>query len=195
MAEAPATRIVFGLKELPEDGTPLIHRHIMFGHAYKGQPAGRVLLAPLPRGRRHALRSGIPDRRGRPPRRRLRLLGGLCRRGGGAEGWAAQRAGAIAAPVGARGATPPPCAKPSPTPSAPTPAPDHRRAGRVGTGAGDLCDAMGLAVTRWDMAETAHGGPFPEVLEHEIFLNCILATPAFRSSCRPRRKPPPARLA
>jgi hypothetical protein len=27
------------------------------------------------------------------------------------------------------------------------------------------------------MAETAHGGPFPEVLEHEIFLNCILATP------------------
>ena len=31
------------LKELPEDGTPLAHRHIMFGHAYKGQPAGRVL--------------------------------------------------------------------------------------------------------------------------------------------------------
>jgi saccharopine dehydrogenase (NAD+, L-lysine-forming) len=27
------------------------------------------------------------------------------------------------------------------------------------------------------MAETAHGGPFPEVLDHEIFLNCILARP------------------
>ena len=27
------------------------------------------------------------------------------------------------------------------------------------------------------MAETAHGGPFPEVLEHDIFLNCILAQP------------------
>jgi saccharopine dehydrogenase (NAD+, L-lysine-forming) len=27
------------------------------------------------------------------------------------------------------------------------------------------------------MAETASGGPFPEVLEHEIFLNCILARP------------------
>jgi saccharopine dehydrogenase (NAD+, L-lysine-forming) len=49
--------------------------------------------------------------------------------------------------------------------------------GRVGTGAGDLCGALGLPVTGWDMAETAHGGPFPEVLEHEIFLNCILATP------------------
>jgi len=49
--------------------------------------------------------------------------------------------------------------------------------GRVGTGAADLCTAMGVAVTRWDMAETAHGGPFPEVLQHEIFLNCILARP------------------
>jgi len=32
-------------------------------------------------------------------------------------------------------------------------------------------------VTKWDMAETASGGPFPEVLQHEIFLNCILARP------------------
>ena len=41
---APADAIIFGLKELPEDGTPLTHRHIMFGHAYKGQPAGQILL-------------------------------------------------------------------------------------------------------------------------------------------------------
>jgi saccharopine dehydrogenase (NAD+, L-lysine forming) len=27
------------------------------------------------------------------------------------------------------------------------------------------------------MAETASGGPFPEVLAHEVFLNCILARP------------------
>jgi saccharopine dehydrogenase (NAD+, L-lysine-forming) len=27
------------------------------------------------------------------------------------------------------------------------------------------------------MAETAHGGPVPEVLAHTIFLNCILARP------------------
>jgi saccharopine dehydrogenase (NAD+, L-lysine-forming) len=27
------------------------------------------------------------------------------------------------------------------------------------------------------MAETAHGGPFAQVLEHELFLNCILAAP------------------
>nr|MDJ0827481.1 saccharopine dehydrogenase [Rhodobacter sp.] len=49
--------------------------------------------------------------------------------------------------------------------------------GRVGTGAADLCVAMGMAPTRWDIEETAHGGPFPEVLDHDIFLNCILAQP------------------
>jgi saccharopine dehydrogenase (NAD+, L-lysine-forming) len=49
--------------------------------------------------------------------------------------------------------------------------------GRVGTGAADLCEALGVAVTKWDMAETASGGPFPEGLAHEIFLNCILARP------------------
>ena len=47
----------------------------------------------------------------------------------------------------------------------------------MGTGASDLCAEMGVRVTKWDMAETAHGGPFPEILLHEIFLNCILAMP------------------
>ena len=42
--DAPEDAIIFGLKELPDDGTPLRHRHIMFGHAYKGQPSGQVLL-------------------------------------------------------------------------------------------------------------------------------------------------------
>ena len=42
--DAPADAILFGLKELPEDGTPLRHRHIMFGHAFKGQHSGRALL-------------------------------------------------------------------------------------------------------------------------------------------------------
>ena len=49
--------------------------------------------------------------------------------------------------------------------------------GRVGTGASDLCEAMGVAITKWDMAETASGGPFPEILQHELFFNCILALP------------------
>ena len=47
--------------------------------------------------------------------------------------------------------------------------------GRVGTGASDLMSELGVPVTKWDMAETAHGGPFPEILAHDIFVNCILA--------------------
>ncbi|MEM7321137.1 MAG: saccharopine dehydrogenase, partial [Pseudomonadota bacterium] len=50
-------------------------------------------------------------------------------------------------------------------------------AGRVGTGATELCDAVGVSVNRWDLAETAHGGPFPEILDHDLFLNCVLAGP------------------
>ena len=42
--KAPDDAVIFGLKELPEDGTPLRHRHIMFGHAFKGQHGGQALL-------------------------------------------------------------------------------------------------------------------------------------------------------
>ncbi|PKP80206.1 MAG: saccharopine dehydrogenase, partial [Alphaproteobacteria bacterium HGW-Alphaproteobacteria-2] len=42
---APRDAIIFGLKELPDDGSPLPHRHIMFGHAFKGQAGGPRLLA------------------------------------------------------------------------------------------------------------------------------------------------------
>ena len=46
----PRDAIIFGLKELPDDDTPLIHSHIMFGHAFKGQHAGRRLLARFKAG-------------------------------------------------------------------------------------------------------------------------------------------------
>jgi saccharopine dehydrogenase (NAD+, L-lysine-forming) len=36
---------------------------------------------------------------------------------------------------------------------------------------------MGVRVTRWDIEETRDGGPFPEILLHDVFLNCILAQP------------------
>jgi saccharopine dehydrogenase (NAD+, L-lysine-forming) len=49
--------------------------------------------------------------------------------------------------------------------------------GRVGSGVADLCTAMGVACTKWDIAETAGGGPFPQVMEHELFFNCVLARP------------------
>jgi saccharopine dehydrogenase (NAD+, L-lysine-forming) len=177
--QAPAEAIIFGLKELPEDGTPLTHRHIMFGHAYKGQPAGRVLLQRFKAG------GGVlydleylVDEAGR----RVAAFGYWAGYAGAAVSqkcWAAQQRGGIAGPV-AKVASKEALLDQL---SAELDGLARPRAiiigalGRVGTGAADLCTAMGVAVTKWDMAETAHGGPFPEVLAHEIFLNCILARP------------------
>lgn len=176
---APLDAIIFGLKELPEDGTPLPHRHIMFGHAYKGQPAGQVLL------RRFLAGGGtlfdleyLTDTDGR----RVAAFGYWAGYAGAAVSvmaWCAQQAGGVLGPVARFADRHAMLAQLR----AGLPAGARPRAlvigalGRVGTGAADLCTALDLPVTRWDVAETAHGGPFPEVLTHEIFLNSILARP------------------
>ncbi len=177
--KAPADAIIFGLKELPEDGTPLIHRHIMFGHAFKGQPAGQVLLKRFKAGGGTLFDlEYLVDETGR----RVAAFGYWAGYAGAAVSlkcWAAQQRGSIAGPVRKAGSKEALLAELG----AELAGLDRPRAiiiganGRVGTGAADLCAAMGVAVTRWDMAETASGGPFPEVLQHEIFLNCILARP------------------
>lgn len=41
---APTDAFILGLKELPEDTFPLNHRHIYFGHCFKGQTGSRELL-------------------------------------------------------------------------------------------------------------------------------------------------------
>ena len=176
--EAPDDAIVFGLKELPEDGLPLRHRHIMFGHAYKGQPTGRVLLERFNAGGGtlydlEYLLGGDG--------RRVAAFGYWAGYAGAAVAlkcWMAQKAGGIARPIAAvedavrlRAALRAELGEARPTVIV------IGALGRVGTGASDLCGEMGLAVTQWDMAETAHGGPFPEVLGHDIFLNCIFARP------------------
>jgi saccharopine dehydrogenase (NAD+, L-lysine-forming) len=177
--QAPGDAIIFGLKELPEDSTALTHRHIMFGHAYKGQPAGRVLLKRFKAGGGTLYDlEYLVDETGR----RVAAFGYWAGFAGAAVSlkcWAAQQRGGIAGPV-------------AKYPGRAALIADLERElaglarpraivigalGRVGTGASDLCAAMGVEVTKWDMAETASGGPFPEVLEHEIFLNCILARP------------------
>lgn len=50
--------------------------------------------------------------------------------------------------------------------------------GRCGRGARDLCAAVGVPTTDWDMTETAHGGPFPEILAHDVLVNAVLASPS-----------------
>lgn len=48
--------------------------------------------------------------------------------------------------------------------------------GRCGRGAVDMCTKAGIPadkVLQWDMAETKPGGPFAEVAQSDIFVNCI----------------------
>ncbi|GKY86801.1 saccharopine dehydrogenase [Sinisalibacter aestuarii] len=178
---APADAIIFGLKELPDDDTPLSHRHIMFGHAFKGQHAGRRLLGRFAEGGGTLYDlEYLLDEDGR----RVAAFGYWAGYSGAAvslKAWAAQEAGGICHPVSTYAdkqalveelrAELAATARPLP----------HALVigalGRVGTGAADLCAELGMDVTRWDMAETASGGPFPEILQHDIFLNCIFARP------------------
>lgn len=184
--DAPDDAIIFGLKELPEIGTSLPHRHIMFGHAYKGQPSGRVLLDRFESGggTLYDLEYLVGE-----DGRRVAAFGYWAGYAGAAVSllcWIAQQQGDIAEPVGVYE-------------SSEAMQDDLRKRltllgekrpnaiiigalGRVGTGGADLCTSMDISVTKWDMAETASGGPFPEILEHDIFLNCIFArqgTPVF----------------
>lgn len=179
--QAPRDAVIFGLKELPDDGSALPHRHIMFGHAFKGQHSGKELL------RRFTAGGGtlydleyLVDEAGR----RVAAFGYWAGYAGAAvtlKAWAAQQRGGICGPVGVYAGKEALLADLGAELDALNT--DRPRAivigalGRVGTGAADLCEAMGVAVTKWDMAETASGGPFPEILDHDLFLNCIFARP------------------
>lgn len=179
--DAPQDAIIFGLKELPEDGTPLTHRHIMFGHAYKGQHSGKELLRRFKAGggTLYDLEYLVNDMG-----QRVAAFGFWAGFAGAAVAmrcWAAQSRGEIAGPVGVfhssqdmvndliddlqnSGA------------SIPT-AIVIGALGRVGTGATELLEMLGVPVTQWDMEETKSGGPFPEILAHDLFINCIFARP------------------
>lgn len=179
--DAPADAIIFGLKELPEDGTPLVHKHILFGHAYKGQPTGQILL------KRFVAGGGtlydleyLVDENGR----RVAAFGYWAGFAGAAVSlkcWAAQQQGGICGPVDVYKSKDALLDDLRQTLDATnTPRPNAiviGALGRVGSGASDLCAAMDVSTTKWDMKETASGGPFPEILQHEIFVNCIFASP------------------
>lgn len=46
--------------------------------------------------------------------------------------------------------------------------------GRCGQGAKELLDQFSIEVTQWDYEETKAGGPFIEILDHQIFINAVL---------------------
>ncbi len=179
--DAPRDAIIFGLKELPDDGTPLPHRHIMFGHAFKGQHSGRRLLDRFKAGGGTLYDlEYLVDEQGR----RVAAFGYWAGYAGAAVSlfaWAAQQQGQTCGPVSAypdKDALLTDLAQTLDATGFDRPSAIVIGAlGRVGTGAADLCTAMDVTPTNWDMDETAHGGPFPEILQHDLFLNCIFARP------------------
>ncbi|WEW58386.1 Saccharopine dehydrogenase [Emydomyces testavorans] len=55
----------------------------------------------------------------------------------------------------------------------------RKHMGLIGSdrGAVDACVKAGCEdILRWDLAETAKGGPFTEIVESDIFINCIYLT-------------------
>lgn len=173
---APRAAIICGLKELPEAATPLRHRHVMFAHCYKQQAGWRDVLARWRAG------GGLlwdleflVDDKGR----RVAAFGKAAGQVGAAlsiVAWAAQKRGAD---VGARQSWKSMDAMIADCRAQLDGLPAPRvivlgALGRSGSGACQVAELCGLDVVRWDLAETAKGGPFPELLaDYDILVNCI----------------------
>ncbi|ORY77023.1 saccharopine dehydrogenase [Protomyces lactucae-debilis] len=184
--DAPEDAFIIGLKELPEDTFPLKHRHIQFAHCFKRQGGWKDVLKRFPEGK-----GTLYD---------LEFLEDDSGRRVAAFGYHAGYAGAaLAVEVWAHQILHPNEAFPGVSHyDNEQLLNDHVREvmeraskqsgnnlpqilvigalGRCGSGAVALARNIGLPenkILKWDMAETKAGGPFKEIIESEIFVNCI----------------------
>ncbi|GGQ65188.1 saccharopine dehydrogenase [Couchioplanes azureus] len=169
---APSQAVVLGLKELPDEPAELRHRHVFFGHAYKGQPGARRLLERFRAGGGMLLDlEQLADDAGR----RHAAFGYWAGFVGAALG-VLQRHGDLSAPL-------------QPTTSAelverlrqyrtrPNGAALVIGAlGRSGRGAADALAEAGVPTTRWDLAETRHLDR-AALLRHDLLVNAVLTGP------------------
>ncbi|KAL8939023.1 MAG: hypothetical protein Q9211_002929 [Gyalolechia sp. 1 TL-2023] len=187
-AHVPKDNIIIGLKELPADDAPLEHAHIQFGHCYKKQENWDRYLSRFARGQ-----GLLYD---------IEFLTDASGKRVAAFGYHAGFAGAAVALLAwSYQVTHPGMALPMVNPldypsqtdlvesikeslsrSIPLHSSQPPRVlvigalGRCGTGAVDCCLAAGIPTTsilRWDIAETAPGGPFAEIAAADMFINCI----------------------
>ena len=178
-----------GLKELPADSFALKHTYIQFAHCFKNQGGWQDVLSRFSLGGGTLLDlEFLTDESGR----RVAAFGYHAGYAGAAlaiEAWAWQ--------LSHPSSTPLPGVKPyanqdlllgdlrSRIAEGEAKAGHNPRIlvvgalGRCGSGAGDLCRQAGIpedSILKWDMAETAKGGPFKEIIESDIFINCIYLT-------------------
>ena len=174
--DAPLEAIIIGLKELPASLGPFRHRHVHFAHVYKNQSGWQTLLNQFNAG------SGtlydleyLVDQDGR----RIAAFGYWAGYVGAAVGllqWAAQRNQSqlkALSPWDSRGALLSEVQKALSSVELNPSVLVIGAKGRSGGGAVELCQACGLNVTQWDQAETSAGGPFNEMLQHHLMINCV----------------------
>ncbi|KAH0828622.1 hypothetical protein J3R83DRAFT_2966 [Lanmaoa asiatica] len=176
---APTDIPIIGLKELPASDDPLPHTHIQFAHCYKKQAGWASVLDRFRRGGGTLYDlEFLTDATGR----RVAAFGFHA-------GFAGAAAGMLALAAQKKGER---LGRLEPYPNE-TAMVDHVKEalggsgkgtkalvigalGRCGRGAIDLLCKVGLDaddIIKWDMAETAKGGPFQEILDVDVFINCI----------------------
>ncbi|EJT99872.1 saccharopine dehydrogenase [Dacryopinax primogenitus] len=197
--EAPVDTPIIGLKELPISTMPLKHTHIQFAHCYKHQGGWREVLMRFHKGKGMLYDlEFLQDENGR----RVAAFGYHAGFAGAAVGvfsWSKQgrihnlepyetEAEMITAVKNAIAGNPPRVMV-------------MGALGRCGRGAVDLFKAVGIPdgnILKWDIAETAKGGPFDEILDVDIFVNCIYLSskiPAFITADQISAAGPNRRLA
>lgn len=176
--DAPVDVPIIGLKELPVSDMPLKHTHIQFAHCYKYQAGWTAVLARFHRGNGKLYDLEFLEENGR----RVAAFGYHA-------GFAGAAAGALAYAAKNKGET---LGLLEPYANEDAMVSNVKEAlggsgknvkalvigalGRCGRGAVDLLRKIGLEednILKWDMAETAKGGPFQEILDVDIFVNCI----------------------
>ena len=189
--QAPRDVLIYGLKELNESDEPLQHRHIHFAHVYKYQSGWQDVLTRFKTGggELYDLEFLVDENK-----RRVAAFGYWAGYTGAAvalRAWAGQKldqrpvlsalssknnkqalldelVADIAAAVD-KGAEPPKVLV-------------IGARGRSGRGAVELVRAAGLEVLEWDLEETRAGGPFSQILDADVMVNCVFvqsATPPF----------------
>lgn len=186
--DAPKDRIIFGLKELPENETfPLVHEHIQFAHCYKDQAGWKDVLGRFPAGNGTLYDLEFLEN---DQGRRVAAFGFYAGFAGAAIGvadWSFKQTHPDSENLG--GVTPYPnedaliadikldleAAVAKNGGKYPT-ALVIGALGRCGSGALDFFRKVGIPeenLVKWDMKETAKGGPFQEIVDSDIFVNCI----------------------
>lgn len=185
--ESPEHAMILGLKELDDELGPFTRRHVHFAHVYKYQAGWRNTMQAFVNGQGTLYDlEYLVDENGR----RIAAFGywaGFVGAATAVLAYAGQKQGNLPS-LGTLHSWPDKSAlikqvrevleQSDTLPNALV----IGALGRCGRGACELLTACGLEVTQWDQAETASGGPFEAVLQHDLLINCVFVdspNPAF----------------